>query len=67
MDWCPTKDACNACAVIVPRSDDILKDLSLEEILLKSSKWKAERQGLVLSKLDLQKEKIICMHCLAEV
>jgi hypothetical protein len=67
MDWCPTKDACNACAVIVPRSDDILKDLSLEEILLKPSKWKAERQRLVLSKLDLQKEKIICMHCLAEV
>ena len=46
--WCPNKDTCNACAVIVPRLNDILQDLPPQEILLKNSPWKKERQRLVL-------------------
>jgi ferredoxin len=68
MDWCPSKDSCTACAVIVPRPEnDIMKDLSPEEILKKDNSWKTERQQLILSTCDFKKNKIMCMHCLKEV
>lgn len=67
MDWCPKKHTCNECAIVVPRPDDILADLSLEEILLKSFTWKKQHQRSLLSTFHIQKNKIICMHCLSEV
>jgi hypothetical protein len=41
--WCPSKDTCKACAIIVPRPTAIFEDLSLEQILLQSFTWKKER------------------------
>ncbi len=59
MDWCPSKDSCKACAVIVSRPEnDISKDLPLEELLLKNDKWKRELQQLVISTFDTDQNKI---------
>jgi uncharacterized CHY-type Zn-finger protein len=64
LEWCPRKDTCKACIVIVPRpEDDLSNDLPLSEILQKNIQWKKERQRLVLTRLDIDKNKIMCMHC----
>ena len=67
--WCPTKRSCQGCTVIVPRpsEDDPLKDLSLDEILLKPEQWRKKRQQLILNTFDKEKSMIRCMHCRREV
>ncbi len=66
--WCPSKETCKACVVIVPRpEDDIIKDFPLEDILKKNNIWKSERQRLIISTLDFDKNKIVCTHCFSEL
>jgi hypothetical protein len=44
-----------------------LEDLPLEEMLLKSSNWKRERQRLLLRTLDEESKEIVCVHCRKKV